>query len=54
MEMRGGPQCGPCIAPRQNMLETCFGPFKYDFRMAFENCSLVFFQFFGFSGGGVG
>ena len=21
----------------QNMLETCFGPFKYDFRMVFEN-----------------
>ena len=28
------------------MLETCFGPFKYDFRMVFENRSLDFFPVF--------
>ena len=33
----------------QNMLETCFGPFKYDFRMVFE---ILFSRFLGFRGGG--
>ena len=35
----------------QNMLETCFGPFKYDFRMVFEKYFLIF-PYFWFSGVG--